>query len=73
MSNSNSNLLFLAVGAAIGAAVGYIAAYDKRNELVQDIVDYAYKVKDSMKAAAKEGKRDVNEMIDEVSKDFDAE
>lgn len=73
MNKTSSNLLFLAVGAAIGAAVGYIAAYDKRNELLQDIVDYVYKVKDSVTAAAHEGKEEVDEMIQEVSKDFDAE
>lgn len=30
MNKTGSNLLFLAIGAALGAAVGYVAASDKR-------------------------------------------
>ena len=67
MGKTGSNLLFLAVGAAIGAAVGYIAAYDKRNELLQDIVDYAYKIKDNVKAATDKGKDELEEFVEELN------
>lgn len=66
MGKAGSNLLFLAVGAAIGAAVGYIAAYDKRDELLHDLVDYAYKIKDSLKGVADEGKEEMDELVDEL-------
>ncbi len=67
MGKTGTNSLFLAVGAAIGAAVGYIAAYDKRNELLQDIVDYAYKIKDNVKAATDKGKDELEEFVEELN------
>lgn len=66
MGKTGSNLLFLAVGAAIGAAVGYVAAYDKRDELLRDLVDYAYKIKDNVKAVAEKGKEELDEIVEEL-------
>lgn len=45
MNKTGSNLLFLAIGAALGAAVGYIAASDKKDEWLRSINSLGRKIK----------------------------
>jgi hypothetical protein len=49
--SKTSNLLFLAVGAAIGVAIGYVAASDKKEEWLKDINNLVGKVKSNVKDA----------------------
>ena len=67
-SNVDSKfLLGLLIGGAVGAAIGYLAATDKREQLIDELNDVVGKVKSTVNMAIskyKEGR--VAPIIDEV-------
>ena len=53
MKNVDSKLL---LGLVVGAAVGYLAASDKREQLLEDLKEVAGKVKDGFNSALAKAK-----------------
>ena len=51
-SNIDSKLLLgLVVGAAVGAAIGYLAATDKKDQILEELSNVAGKVKEGFNSA----------------------
>lgn len=70
MKNVDSKLLLgLVVGAAVGAAVGYLAATDKKEQLLEELNGVVGKVKEGFNSALakyKEGKHEVIKATEEI-------
>ena len=70
MKSVDSKLLLgLVVGAAVGAAVGYLAATDKREQLLEELNGVVGKGKEGFNSALakyKEGKQEVVQATEEI-------
>ena len=74
-SNVDSKfLLGLVIGGAVGAAIGYLAATDKREQLIDELNDVIGKVRSSVNLAISKYKEcRVPQIIDEVEEHAAAE
>jgi len=59
-------LLGLVVGAAVGAAVGYLAATDKKEQLLGELNNVVDKVKDGLSTAVSKYKDTKAELVEKV-------
>ncbi len=58
-------LLGLVIGAAVGAAVGYLAATDKKEQILDELNNVVGKVKDGFNSAVSKYKGKVSNLIED--------
>lgn len=64
MKKCNSNLLFLAIGAAVGTAIGYVIASDKKEEWLEDVSNVVGRIKQNVKSSMSKGRDEIDEFIE---------
>lgn len=65
MKKCSSNLLFLALGAAVGTAVGYVIASDKKEEWLEEINNVVDRIKCNVKSSMSKGKEELDELLED--------
>lgn len=66
MSRTSTNLLFLAVGAALGAAVTYVATSDHKEEWLDQAGKLIDKIKGTITGTVDELEEEIDDLIDEA-------
>lgn len=66
-SNNSKILITFIAGAAVGAAIGYLLASGKKDEWLNDLKEFAGKVKDDVKSKMDEGKQALNDIDDQLN------
>ncbi|HCC52932.1 MAG TPA: hypothetical protein DEQ30_13505 [Porphyromonadaceae bacterium] len=64
-------LLGLLVGAAVGAAIGYLAATDKKEQIIDELNNVVGKVKEGFNSALNKYKCKIDNKVDEIVEDLD--
>ena len=67
MKKCNSNLLFLAIGAAVGAAVGYVVGTDKekKDQWIDEVNNLVDRIKHNVKSSVAKGENALDELIED--------
>lgn len=65
MSKTGTNVLFMAVGAALGAAVTYVATSEKKEEWLRELGNLVDKVKTNIQNK----KEDIEEELEDLVED----
>jgi len=67
MSDKNKTAITFILGAAVGIAVGYFLASDNKAEIIGDLKDSAYKMKDELENQIERGKKFVEQLKNKVN------
>ena len=67
MSNSKKTAITFILGAAAGIVVGYFLASDDKAEIVADIKDSAYRVREELENQIERGKKFVDQLKSKVN------
>ncbi|MDR0743498.1 MAG: YtxH domain-containing protein [Tannerella sp.] len=71
-NNVDSKLLLgLLIGAAVGAAIGYLAATDKKEQIIDELNSFVGKVKDGFNSAVTKYKSKIDNKVDEIAEDLE--